>query len=407
MISIVNENQNCKNLIIFIHGFVGGEETWVNKNGTMPFIDQLLNDEQVKDNFDIGVFKYHTKLLSLFPKARAIIGMLIGKKASTNLPIDEISLLLDSQLKHSYSQYDSIVLIGHSMGGLIAKRLILNDIKRYSTTRVKLYTSLATPHDGSVLATHGKNIIENFQIKDLAPLSQTIATMNDEWVQCKNLPKRLYAQGSYDAVVPKESSVSYDREIQEVIYSDDDHFSIIKPEGKNVVINAIIKELRSLLTLQSIQAIKTEERFVDIGQYDEEIFVLKMIMADIHATLMGGAKQAFFNAEFTIRKLIAQGIDVIELSPLYENLKELYIVEFGEYLIGTYKSSDELLNTVHKKILEKDRTYLHTLYQPLQGLQKFGMLQQLASTDKDIWWKKEHDVKSLDEFTEKLKAQTP
>lgn len=405
MITIIHQNKDSKNLIIFIHGFIGGEKTWVTDDGTMPFIGQLLSDAQVKDNFDIGIFKYHTQLLSLFPKVKAILGMLRGKKAATNLPVDEISRLLESQLRYSYSQYDCIVLIGHSMGGLVAKRLILNDIKKYSNTRVKLYTSLATPHDGSVLATYGKNIIENFQVKDLAPLSQTISTMNDEWVQCKNLPKRLYAQGSYDVVVPKESSVSYDRDSQEVIYSDDDHFSIIKPDGKSVVVDAIIKELQMLLTEQSIQSIKAEERFVDTGQYDEEIFVLKMFMADIHATLMSGAKQAFFNAEFTIRKLIAQGVNVNDLTPLYENVKELYIVEFGEYLSGTYKSSNELLTAVHKKILEKDMTYLHTLYQPLQGLQKFGMLHQLASTDSDIWWKKEHDIKSLVEYTEKVKAQ--
>jgi len=42
------------------------------------------------------------------------------------------------------------------MGGLVAKRFILNDIKKNSTSKVKLYISLATPHSGSVLATYGK-----------------------------------------------------------------------------------------------------------------------------------------------------------------------------------------------------------------------------------------------------------
>lgn len=406
MIDIIHKS-NDNNLILFIHGFMGHKGTWIDKKGNKPFIDQILSNNQVKDNFDIGIFKYHTELLSLFPKAKGIIGMLTGRKVATNLPIDEIGRLLESQLKYSYSQYNCIVLIGHSMGGLVAKRLILNNIKKDSNTRVKLYVSLATPHDGSVLATYGKNIIENFQVNDLAPLSKTITAMNDEWVQCKNLPRRLYAQGSYDNIVPKESSVSYDRDLQEIIYSDDDHFSIIKPTGKNVATDAIIKELSELATQQSVQSIKSDERFVDKGQYDEEVFVLKLLMADIHTTLMSGAKQAFFNAEFTIRKLVAQGVEVKELTPLYENLKQLYIIEFGEYITGTYKTSNELLNAIHKKILEKDKTYLHSLYQPLQGLQKFGMLQQLASIDNDIWWKEEHNVKSLSEFTEKLKAQTP
>ncbi len=404
MIKIINEKEGCKNLIVFIHGFIGSIETWIKTDDSKPFIGPFFSDEQISANFDIGIFEYHTELLSFFPKTRRFINYIIGEKTSRNLPIEEISLLLESQLRYSHPQYENIVLIGHSMGGLIAKRYILNDIAKNSATRVKLYVSLATPHSGSILATYGKTIINNFQVKDLDPLSNSINAMNNEWVQSKLLPKRIYAQGLNDDIVPKVSSVSYDTEIQEVIYCDDDHFSIIAPEGNSVVIDAIIIQLRALLLEQSIQSIKTENRFVDTGQYDEEVFVLKMLMADIHSTLMNGSKQAFFNAEFAIRKLSAQGVDVKELAPLYENIKELYIVEFGHYLSGTHSSSDALLNAVHEKILEKDKTYLNTLYHPLQGLQKFGMLHQIAADDKDIWWDKNGSVSTLEEFAEKLKA---
>lgn len=404
MINIVNKNPDCKNIIVFIHGFIGSSDTWVKTDGAKPFIDLFLKDEKIKGNFDMGIFEYHTKLLSLFPKTKRLINFIVGNKNSQNLPIEDISLLLESQLRYSFPQYENIILIGHSMGGLVAKRYILNDISKNSSTKVKLYVSLATPHSGSILATYGKKLINNYQIKDLDPLSNSINAMNNEWVQSSQLPKRLYAQGLQDDIVPKVSSVSYDKETQEVIYCDEDHFSIILPESSSVVVDAIIQELHSLLNEQSIQSIKTDTRFVDTGQFDEEVFVLKMLMADIHSTLMNGSKQAFFNAEFAIRKLSAQGIDVTELAPLYESIKELYIVEFGNYLKGQHPSSDALLNAVHEKILEKDKTYLNTLYQPLQALQKFGMLHQMASDDKDIWWNKENSVKSLEEFAEKLKA---
>lgn len=405
MINIIHKTPNSKNLIVFIHGFTGGEKTWIKDDQTKPFIDLFLNDDKVNSNFDIGIFQYYTELIKFFPKTKAIIGLFTSKKTTVNLPINEISHLLESQLRYSYSEYENIVLIGHSMGGLVAKRYILNDIAKNSTSRVKLYVSLATPHSGSDFATYGKTIINNLQIKDLSPLSESIAKMTDEWVKCKQLPKRLYAQGSYDMVVPKVSSVAFDVDNQEIVYCDDDHFSIIEPKEKSVIVDAIVTELHNLAKEQAIQSIKIGERFVDTGQYNEEVFVLKMLMADIHKTLINGSKQAFFNAEFAIRKLNAQGVTIEDLYPLYEQIKQLYIIEFGHFITGKHESSDALLNSVHEKIKAQDKTYLHTLYQPLQSLQKFGMLHQLASGDDNVWWNKEDDLTTLEEFTEKLKAQ--
>lgn len=405
MIKLIHENKSSKNLIVFIHGFIGGEQTWIREDDTRPFIDLILKDVEIEKNYDIGLFQYHTKLLSFFPKTKFVLGLFNNRKNASNLPINEISRLLDSQLKHSYPAYENIILIGHSMGGLVAKRQILDDIAKNSNTRIKLYVSLATPHSGSNLAIVGKTIINNFQLKDLSPLSDSISAMNDEWVKCKQLPKRLYAQGSYDTVVPNVSSVSYDRDNQEVIFCDDDHFSIINPDKKSVIVDAIVNELHILLQEQNIQSIKIDERFVDSGQYDEEIFVLKMFMADIHSILMDGSKQAFFNAEFAIRKLIAQGVNVKELYPLYEKIKELYTLEFGNLLSGKHKDSNALITAVHNKILTEDKTYLHTLYSPLQALQKFGMLHQLATDDKNIWWAKDNNITTLKEFSEKLKTR--
>lgn len=420
MIEVIHGGSQ-KNLILFIHGFIGDEQTWIKKveyyeeiegkkvltvKEKKPFIDLFLQHKEIADNFDIGIFRYYTNLLTLFPKTRRLFKLLAGTKSSRNLPIKELSQLLESQLRYSHSQYENIIFIGHSMGGLIAKRYILDEIEKTSMSKVKLYVSLATPHSGSDFATYGHLLIKNVQVKDLTPLGESIKEMNDEWIQNVQLPKRLYAQGKYDDIVPNVSSVSYDREKQEVIYCDDDHFSIINPSTpKSVIVDAVVNELTTFLNKESIKSIQLGEPFVDSGQFDEEVFVLKMLMADIHATLMGGSKQAFFNAEFAVRKLNAQGVDVKELTPLYEKIKQLYILAFGKYLSGKLPHSDALLTEVHERILTEDRNYLHSLYQPLQALQKFGMLHQLASIDKDIWWAKENNIKTFEEFNEKLKAR--
>ena len=396
---------DSKNLIVLIHGFVGGEETWVKADGSMPFISQLLEDEEVRENFTIGTYEYHTDLVTLFPKTKAFLGMATGKKNPYNLPIERIAELLQTILTYRYNTYENIVLIGHSMGGLVAKRCVLDDIAKNSSTRVKLYVSLATPHNGSDLATIGTALVANIQIKALKPLSQSVTSMGNDWVQCKTLPKRLYAQGSYDVIVPRESSVPFDRETQEVIFCDEDHSSIIVPSTRSIVVDALTKELKEIVKQQKILEIENQESFVDDGRYDEEAFVLKLLMADIHKTLISGTKEAFFQAEFAVRKLDALGVDFGKLIPLYTKLREIYILEFGNYVAGKHSSPDALLTAVHRQIKAEDKTELKTLYTPLQSLQKYGMLHQLADRDTNIWWDKEHDIAKFQDFISKANKQ--
>ncbi|WP_298516258.1 ABC-three component system protein [uncultured Kordia sp.] len=406
MIKIIHENpEKVNTIVIFIHGFIGGEETWVKENGSKPLIDYVFTDGLEK-KVDIGLFLYHTKLLEFFPKISRIAKFLEKKKATKNLPIESLSDLLSTQLKYRCTNYENIILIGHSMGGLIAKRFILNDIKQHSSSKVKLYISLATPHSGSDLATYGKNIISNCQVKDLAPLSNNINSLNQEWVQCKSLPQRFYAQGLSDDIVPKISGVSFDRDKIEPIYSDDDHFTIIIPDNEDdVIVHALRKELGDFIKNKEIQEIENKETFVDEGQYDEEKFVLKLLMADVHDNLVGNSKQAFYSAEFTVRKLNRLGVDVKELTSLYEKVKELFMLEFGDLLNGTHKNSDALVTAIHRKIINEDKNHLKSLYTSLQSFQKFGMLQQLASIDDDIWWAKDNNISSLEEFEIQIKQK--
>lgn len=398
MINFVHNTLDKKNLIIFIHGFIGSEETWIKKDGSRPLIDYIIKDETIFNNFNIALFEYHTKLLDLFPQSNAIINFLLKNKNPLNLPINELSKLLESRIQYTCADYENIILIGHSMGGLVAKRFILDDLKKNTDSKVKLYVSLATPHSGSIIANFGKLLINNVQTKDLSALSESISSMNNEWVQNKNLPKRIYGQGAYDKIVSKESSIALDADSQKVIYSDDDHFSIIAPTSRNVIVDALVLELNEFLKEQRVQEIQNHEPFTDSGQYDEEIFVLKLFMADIHNTLLNNSKKAFFEAEYVIKKLYSLGENIKLLAPLYDRIKELYIIEFGKLLAGKHSNSDALLTAIYEKILEEDKKHLVTFYSPLQSLQKFGMMQQLADKNEDIWWAKEHNIKTFEEF---------
>lgn len=74
-------------------------------------------------------------------------------------------------------------------------------------------------------------------------------------------------------------------------------------------------------------------------------------------------------------------------------------------LNGTHKNSSSLVTAIHKKIITENKNHLKSLYTSLQSFQKFGMLQQLASMDDDIWWAKDNNIKSLEEFKKQIKQK--
>jgi len=404
MLEVIHRTDKSKTIIVFIHGFTGGKETWINKDGRKPLIDKLLQEDIISENYDIGIFEYYTKLLEILPRGgRMFKRLLSSKKRRTLAPIEDLSLILGTAIQYKCKQYDNIVLISHSMGGLIAKKLILNEIEERGATKIGLYISLATPHSGSELANIGSKLLGNIQVENMKPLGQALNKINSDWVQCKTLPERIYVQGSSDDIVPRTSAIGLDREKQKIIYSDDDHYSIIKPDNDNDnVLIAIKEELKDYIIKIHNRKEQNKAQFNDKGQYDQEIFVLKLLIADVHDTLISSSKEAFFSAEYAVRQLTAMGIEIEELASLYRKIKQLYSIEFGNLLTGKHKDSNALITAVHIQILNSDGTYLKTLSPVLEGLQKYGMLHQLALKDDAIWWARNNNVRTLKEFKESL-----
>ena len=123
------EEKRSGTLIVFVHG-LGGDRygTW----GEFPHF--LLSDVP---SIDVGLYAYRT-LLKRF-----------GFAASIDLDF-EANLLAD--LLRDCSTYKKIILIGHSMGGLLCKSAIKSLIDRddqNSLSRLKGLFLLATPQAGS------------------------------------------------------------------------------------------------------------------------------------------------------------------------------------------------------------------------------------------------------------------
>lgn len=394
------KREGCRNLVLFVHGFTGdSKKTWTNANGT-AFPDLLLADETISDNFDVASYNYFTELLNLFAdtkeKARRIRDLIRRRthKKERNLEIDELSKNLSSHLRFSLEQYDNIYVIAHSMGGLITKSLIKNDLNLNSHTKVKLFVSLAVPHQGASSAVLGSIISSNLQISNLNPVEQFITELNQSWVYLDSKPTTKYFYGGYDNIVTKYSAVAIDNIEKDIVSVAEDHTTICKPENNQAIVY--------LSVLQFIKEQFKNEELSDIGfqklndsdgsDLDNELFVLKLIVANIEEDTQDNAKELYYNAEF-VRKLFNSRHDKEKLERLFVNIRQLYKDSYDKYLADSSVNSGILLSEVHTKISEQDSLLLKSLIPSLQNFHKKGMLHQMANDDAcDIWWCKDKSI---------------
>ncbi len=122
--------QKNNKLILFIHGLIG------NKNSFGNFYRLIKNYTALKP-YTTKVYEYPTGIFPLFsPK------------------IQSLSNGLKSDIETKYSDYDEIILVCHSMGGLIAKMCILDEIEsiKNHTSNITKLLLYAVPNIGSDLA---------------------------------------------------------------------------------------------------------------------------------------------------------------------------------------------------------------------------------------------------------------
>lgn len=396
---IFHESKNsCRNLILFVHGFTGDiEKTWVNKNGN-SFASLLLEDGYIKENFDVASYSYFTTLLNLFAETKEKfrrLKALIRKKThrkEKNLDIDELSNNLSTHIRFTLKQYDNIYVVAHSMGGLITKNLINNDIVKNGSTKIKLFVSLAVPHHGAELAVYGKIISSNLQILNLNPVQKFIISLNQNWVNLDEKPTTKYLYGTYDDVVTKHSAVAVDKIEKDVVSVPDDHNSISKPEHSSAVVCNIVKSFILDEHKHSRLHEAGRQQLTDNEQYEEEIFVIKMIVANIAKQTRDNAKELFFNAEY-MRKLLSSRYDQQRLKELAENIRQLYKDCYDNYLADEDINSGKLLSEVHSRISDQDSALLKSFIPALKLYHKKGMLHQMANDKElDIWWCKEQNL---------------
>lgn len=214
-------------LIVFVHGFNSDStEAWTSSSGAY-WPDLIANDAALK-SFAVLTAGFNSPLLK---RAQSI------EEAANTLSVR----LLD---EHIYENFNKIVFIGHSTGGIMIRRILT---RLYSPTqlgflkRVSTVFFFATPTSGAPVADWVKWVSANPQTRDLSAddFSGVLMTIDTDWqdlirdrhTTLNGLPRVYCGYEVYDtkvgAIVPRVYSATYCD--QTPFAFNRDHSTLVKP----------------------------------------------------------------------------------------------------------------------------------------------------------------------------------
>jgi len=360
---------------VFVHGFTGGSETWKNPSG-LTFKSLLAAEPEINQQFDFVEFEYFTKVVSIFntnllQKAAGFLGF--GRSAVRyNRPINKLAQELQTFIQLNADAYEGIVLIGHSMGGLICKEVVLSQV-RGEVPEIVGYVSVAVPHKGSLNAMLLSGV--NTNAKEFTPLNEYNDQLNNRWIDQKSsLPESLYLVGQHDQYVPSTSALPFNTKHFTLAH---DHNTISKPVGPaDGSFKAVAKFISKIAKAKMMEAALNVSYDEAAPEYDKEIFVIKMILAEIGPKGIDDAKESFFNAEIITKA--ADDADKEMLRDLRAKVISLYRQTYNHYT-AIQNSPNVVFAQVHEKLLSQDRQSLEVGAKYVNFLHKKGLLHQVAN----------------------------
>lgn len=233
-----------KTLLLFIHGLGGNaKETW----GEFPNL--IGKDNSLHDNFEIGFYQYPTSLFR-FPFSR-------------KMPqIQTLASGLRTQINNQFSQYNSIILICHSLGGLIARQYLVEELKNNRPLRIDKLLLYAVPNNGAGLASIAEHVSwMHSQLAQLCTHSEFIRFLNEEWIREKvgEKVKIKYVVAALDRVVNEESAKGFWENQNVEMIVDKGHINVVKPQSSDDLAFLILKNF-VLTSIENVSIYETRAK---------------------------------------------------------------------------------------------------------------------------------------------------
>lgn len=206
----VSDNEQ---LVIFIHGLSGSSGTW----DTML---QVLVQCRDLDDIAYDCYTYPTSL----------IRMPFGKKMPS---IQEISNGLKAFIEGHYASKKKIIIVAHSLGGLVARHYILELLKGGQNHKVHGVILYASPLSGSGWSFASKLSWKHAHLRQLSVKTDFLSGMNSDWIKLKAEEKiKVFSViAGIDAIVSPESSLPYIGAENFATLIEFGHVNITKPQS--------------------------------------------------------------------------------------------------------------------------------------------------------------------------------
>jgi triacylglycerol esterase/lipase EstA (alpha/beta hydrolase family) len=218
-------NSGHSTVIIFIHGYLGSNESWMSKTGQVSLPKLIGTDPDLAKFVDVYLFEYATEKMN-------------GQALLPGSIANELRQVISTMAQTNKS---SVVLVGHSMGGLVAWSVIdeMQTIQMV-TKIIKMVFTFSTPFEGTSLtpAAFTALISPNKQIYALLQIGK-----NPFLDQLKNkhdnstTQQHIHTYCAYETapmphfgiVVSKKSATAFCNTTRQ-FRIDADHQQVVKPE---------------------------------------------------------------------------------------------------------------------------------------------------------------------------------
>lgn len=361
---IISHRKKEKNnsVILFIHGFSGSSaETF----GAVPKL--LINNSKL-DGYDVFSVGYSS---DIFPS--------IGKGLwSVNPDITKVSKYLNTTLNNQFFEYEQVVFVAHSMGGLVVQRAIL-DMDSVTFNKISHVLFFGTPSAGLKKATWFR--FWNRQIRDLSSNSNFVINLRKDWEERFNDTysfKFRTVAGSKDEFVPVSSSLDpFNEKYHDVI--EGNHVTMIQTINDKDVNNQCYQVILGSITNKSssITAGTDEERNILFGNYQA---IISKYLANYTQISLMALSDLVFALECTGRA--KKALDVLETHPEAHNDSDTLGIIGGRYkrnyiLNGIKNDLDKAIEyytrglTISTENDDKKQQYYHAIN--LAFLNIFGL----------------------------------
>lgn len=213
-LSHMSSGTKSNKVIIFVHGLSGSSE------GTWGKMIELFRCDPAFREYALDSYEYPTcKVNWAFWK--------------TMPGIPELSDGLSTFIQAFHSDKTSIVLIGHSLGGLVLRHYIANLFKKSMAGTISAAIMIATPHTGAALGKFGNSLsFRHTHLRQLSKGSDILLANLADWnnLRIEEKIETLYVTGGMDSIVEGSSSKPFHGDERAKNLIKYGHIDVIKPE---------------------------------------------------------------------------------------------------------------------------------------------------------------------------------